>query len=481
MSRTLRVAGSLAFALCAHYTSRSIRCWASWVSHSLPVRSRKATYSVEGASLISLHAQSNLEFGSAPAASPLLVKASGLPRRILGRALIAANTAGIVLPWGMGSVLADDIEVKATPDDVRLMQGALSAIKTLGDFPSQSALADADKQITACIERWQARSISRIELSSLFRRRSEVRLRSNDMESALADLGSALQVMKDVAPGSEESFDELPKIYLARAETLVIARRWEDALSDYNRAADLLGEPIEDAILLSGRAFVKQKLNMMAAAAQDYDDSAAVFKLRGARAESEIAAEHAGIALIGAGDDSLDDAEERLCSVIRRSIGLVSKSVSVLQQVIVADGDARFAMAAVSWHRGRAEVAETYWRDAIDRVDKLYNDTLAMETSVNGFPGGVPYRGSRYASDLEWLRRDRAWPDNLVAWLQEFLRDRPGTAPRASYLQDLVVGKRPGDGSNLAEVLRARDEFRKVRGPFKLPDMDTVESQWPTR
>ena len=46
-----------------------------------------------------------------------------------------------------------------------------------------------------------------------------------------------------------------PKVFMARAEALAEGRRWQAALDDYNRAAELLGEPLED----SGQSITRQK------------------------------------------------------------------------------------------------------------------------------------------------------------------------------------------------------------------------------
>eukprot|EP00929_Paragymnodinium_shiwhaense_P048904 TRINITY_DN24685_c0_g1_i3.p1 TRINITY_DN24685_c0_g1~~TRINITY_DN24685_c0_g1_i3.p1 ORF type:complete len:425 (+),score=105.30 TRINITY_DN24685_c0_g1_i3:270-1544(+) len=375
--------------------------------------------------------------------------------------------------------LAASAEGAAVPseEDVRSIQGALNAFERLGEYPSNAALKEAERQLTEAFARWQALEVSRAEKSAILRLRAVVRRRQGKLDEAFEDLNAAVKVMDGVRPSSAEGLDELPKLYIARAEAWAAVGKWNEALADYDRAADVLGEPLEEPPLLIGRAAAKQELKQMAAAAADFEAAAEVLHRFGKDARAEIAAERAGIALLGAGEASVNDAGTRLCGVIKRTIGLVSKEVKDLQEVVVADVDARVAMAAISWHQGKEEVAEAYWVDACDRLERLYNDTTKMTTTENGFPNGVSYLCSRYATETAWLRSDRHWPENVVDWFVDFMQKRSGTPPRADYLQDLVVGKRPGDGSNFAEVLQARDEFRKVRGPFKLPDMDDVERQ----
>ena len=45
--------------------------------------------------------------------------------------------------------------------------------------------------------------------------------------------------------------------------------------------------------------------------------------------------------------------------MIRRTVGLLSKDMGLLQRVVQADSDARMAMVAITWHNGDAERAET--------------------------------------------------------------------------------------------------------------------------
>ena len=71
------------------------------------------------------------------------------------------------------------------------------------------------------------------------------------------------------------------------------------------------------------------------------------------------------------------------------------------------------------------------------------------------------WRLSRYASDFSWLREARGWPSEAVAWFSDFLSNRPGVAPRESYVQDLMAGKRPGEGSTLMDLAIATDVFRR--------------------
>lgn len=341
-------------------------------------------------------------------------------------------------------------------------------MRKIGDFPSKSALADADLQLTNALARWEAfgQAAAPAEVSAIYRRRAYVRLRGGDEAAALVDLGAGLRICEAQASDIDVRYMEMPKVLVLLAEVKGMGGRWKEALASYERAADLLGEPLEDTELLSGRAKAKQRLGMMAGAAADYQAAADVYRRIGARGEAEIQAERAGVALLGAGEATLGQAEDGLCGVIQRSIGLLSEDVALLQRVVIADTDARVGMAALAWHRGLEEVAETYWKDACDRLDTLVEDSKGKQMAIG--LNGDAYRCSRYADDQDWLRTVRDWPEDAITWLNSFLRNRRGVQPRASYFQDLAVGRRPGAGSTLMDYMIATDAFRRSsddRGP----------------
>ncbi|CAE7205698.1 unnamed protein product, partial [Symbiodinium pilosum] len=106
------------------------------------------------------------------------------------------------------------------------------------------------------------------------------------------------------------------------------------------------------------------------------------------------------------------------------------------------------------------EVAETYWRDGCDRLNILANEAQGKNLAL-GFADGDVYNCTRYASDFDWVRKVQGWPEQAVGWFRDFLQNRPGDPPRESYLQDLMAGKKPGEGSTLMDLALATDAFRR--------------------
>lgn len=384
-------------------------------------------------------------------------------RRLLVNSCFIAEALGIFGVWVAQPALAEEIGATTSEDDIRLLRAAQSAFNKVGDFPSKASLLEADVELTAVLRRSQELGsvVSPSQVPAILRKRSFVRLRGPEgTQAALRDLNEAMRICEPLLNDASVRYEEMPKLYVARAEALALEHQWKPSLDDFDAAAELLGEPLENAPLLSGRAGVKQRLMKFAAAADDYDAAATVLRSTGYRAEAEIEAERAGIALLSAGLGRLKEAEERLCGVIRRTIGLMSEDVALLQRVVIADSDARMAMAAIAWHQGRAEVADTYWRDGCARLNILEKEAQG-EKLIIGFPNGETYGCSRYVSDLAWLSYQKGWPGDAIAWLQDFLRNRPSEPPRASYAQDLQVGRRPGDGSTFIDLMIATDALRR--------------------
>lgn len=366
----------------------------------------------------------------------------------LRRLLISSTLLPLAVGMGAGA------EEEPSEEDVRILQNAYAGVRKIGDFPSKAALADADAQLTECYRRWSARGTAAApaEVSAILRFRGNVRRRAGSINEALADLESALKVLG--GPASSDT-EELPRVLAARAEVFATVDRWQEALVDYDHAAELMGDPLEVPSFLSARAWAKQRLKMHALAAEDFHASALQYRRIGHRIEAEIELERSGLALLGAGEASFGNADKALCGVILRSIGLMSEDVALLQRVVIADIDARVAMAALSWHRCLPEIAETYWRDACARLDTLSDAAEGKQLAI-GFTNGETYRCKRYVSDAKWLREKQGWPEAAIGWLSEFWRDRPGTLPRDAYLSDLAVGKCPGVGSTFIDLVRAR-------------------------
>ena len=341
-------------------------------------------------------------------------------------------------------------------EDVALMQNALSSVRRIGDFPSKAALSNAEEELNELLRRWRSFSVAPNELPAILRRRAYVRLRAGRAQEALVDLDEALKLCRQAASDPLVQYDEMPKVLVARGGALRSLQRWAEALQDYDQAADLFGEP--DFELLSGRAQAKVGLGQPSAAAEDFDAAAELLRSAGRRPEAEIEAERSAVALMGTED--LSKAEEAFTGVIRRSVGLMSRDMGLLQQVVQADSDARLAMVALAWHKGEAEVAETYWRDGCDRLNILADEASGKNLAL-GFVDGDVYNCTRYARDFGWIREVRGWPDKAIGWFQDFLQNHPAEAPRESYVQDLMTGKKPGEGSTLMDLAIATDAFRR--------------------
>lgn len=369
-----------------------------------------------------------------------------------------------LLAAAVGLGLSSPAAAQPSRSDVGVLQGAMLAVERMGDYPSKASLQTAEERMSEALARWKAiESPAPAELAAIFRKRAFVRRKAGNLEAALKDLDEAASICRRSKNAEEVQYEELPKVLVARAQLHVEQRRWSQALQDFDEAAESLGEPLEDVELLSGRAYVRQKIggeDQLSAAAADYAASADLLRRVGKRPLAEPQAEYAAIALLGAGKARLDDAEKGLCEVIQNSVGQMSKDVAVLQRVVIADTDARMAMAAIAWHKGNAEIAETYWRDGCERIDILATEARGPKLGI-GYPDGDIYDCDRYRDNPTWIREVRDWPAEVVAWFQDFLKNRPGTAPRDSYVQDLMTGRRPGDGSTLVDVALATDLFRR--------------------
>lgn len=340
-----------------------------------------------------------------------------------------------------------------------MMQNALSSVRRIGDFPSKAALSNAEDELTALLARWRrfAGQVAPNELPAILRNRAAVKLRGSRAEEALADLDEALELCKKAKSDQLVQYDEMPKVLIARGGALRALRRYSEAVKDYDLAGDLFGEP--DLEMLSGRAQAKVGLQEPAAAAEDFDAAAELLRLAGRRPEAEIEAERGAVQRMAAED--LLPAEEAFAGVIRRSVGLLSKDMGLLQRVVLADSDARMAMTAISWHKKQPEIAEAYWRDGCDRLTILADEATGKNLAL-GFADGDVYNCTRYASDSTWIREVRGWPQQAIGWFEDFLRNRdPSAAPRESYVQDLMAGKRPGEGSTLMDLAIATDVFRR--------------------
>lgn len=364
----------------------------------------------------------------------------GRQRSQLCRSWLALIAAG--LP-GVETALADINE--PPEEDLADLRGAMTAVNRIGDFPSRVSLQEAEDRLTKCLERWRARgdAASPEEVSSILRFRSIVRRRAGEKTGADDDLRAALAELQRLGPAALARSEEPPRVYMARGEAAAGEGRWEDALADFDKTAELLGEPLEDPHLSSARGDARRHTGDPEGAAADFEASAAMYKKIGSKPEAEIEAEHAAVALLGAKKPDLQEVAKRLNGVIRRTIGLTSPDVGILQKVVLADVDARALMAAVSWKQSRTEVAETYWRDMCARLDALVDDALTKQGTA-GFRYGTTFRCDRYFTDQKWLLEDCGWPATAVVWLQDFLTHRTGP-PRQSYLDDLALGIPPGE------------------------------------
>jgi len=361
------------------------------------------------------------------------------PRSAVWRSVVVLGSG--LLPLGSAHAAEEPSQ-----EDIKALQMAFSAVRRLGDFPSRTSLTEAEDRLTDSLTRWRQRpggAGPADEVSAILRTRALVKLRSGAAEAALSDLDAALDELKRLPKGSTS--DEPPRVWMARGEALVARRSWKEALESYDTSAELMGEPIEDPNLFSERGSVKRRLGDFVGAVADFDAAEECFRRVGARIEAEIEAEKAGVCVIGT--DAWDTAGDRLNGVIRRTIGLLSKEVKILQQVVIADVDARVAMAALSWHRGREEVAEAYWRDACLRLDALVDDAQNPQKGqgVAGFPDGELFRCDRYSTDAAWVQEVCGWPAAPMQWLKSFFEERRSGPPRASYMQDLEQGIPPGE------------------------------------
>eukprot|EP00435_Cladocopium_sp_Y103_P033611 s1703_g8.t1 len=360
---------------------------------------------------------------------------------------IASGTRGP--PLGRDGRDADDERRRGKTEEEeegRRSCNELRLCQILETLTWEAALSNAEDELTALLARWRRFEPGQVapnELPAILRNRAAVKLRGNRAQDcqpssmyqdslkldfffggsttpkfglleALADLDEALELCKKAKSDQLVQYDEMPKVLIARGGALRALRRYSEAVKDYDLAAELFGEP--DLEQLSGRAQAKVGLQEPAAAAEDFDAAAELLRAAGRRPEAEIEAERAA---------DLSPAEEAFAGVIRRSVGLLSKDMGLLQRVVLADSDARMAMTAISWHKKQPEIAEAFlgtfgaqkpprfgWKiphKALAKIDRLtiLADEATGKNLALGFADGDVYNCTRYASDSTWIREVR--------------------------------------------------------------------------
>jgi len=372
-----------------------------------------------------------------------------LPRRSAA-ALLAAS-------WWLPIDQAE-AALQMDEDELQLMR-AVSAFRKLGDFPSKAALQNADNELTTRLDRMRERGGPSMaeRLAAGLSMRGAVRFRSGNADAAMKDIAESLTFV-DKMTETQKGVSEVPsQVYAIRGEITAAMGKLNEGLKDYDKAVELLEElgPIEDPDLLIGRAKLRRKLGLYREASTDYGDADVILRRVGQKPLAVLEAEKSGIVLVGAGEEALDEAVERLSTVIRSTIGMLSDDIPLLQRVVLADCDARIAMAGLMWRKKQPDAAESYWRDANARLDKLVEEATKEKLTI-GFPDGKTYTASRYATDKDWLVQDRLWPENLVEYLQTFLAERSGETPPQDFLLDLSIGRKPGEGSTIVERYRNR-------------------------
>jgi len=371
-------------------------------------------------------------------------------RAVVAMPLVAGSILGFPRA-GMAALPMDD-------DELQLIR-TMTAFRKLGDFPSQSALKEADAQLTTRIERMTQRGGPAMaeRLAAGTSMRGLVRYRSGKTKEAFADIAESFKML-DKMTASQKEMSEVPaQVWAIRGQIKASMGDFKEALSDYDKSVALLEDlgPVEDSDLLVLRGKVRRKLGLYREAASDFGDAAVILKRIGARPLAVLEAERGGIVLAGAGAEAEEEAVQRLSTVISSTIGLLSDDIPLLQQVVLADCDARIAMAAIRWHQGQPDLAESYWRDANARLNKLVEEAVKGKLTI-GFPNGQTYNSSRYINDEAWLTEDRLWPGVLVGYLKTFIEQRTGQEPPQDYLLDLSIGRMPGEGSTLVERYRNR-------------------------
>jgi len=189
--------------------------------------------------------------------------------------------------------------------------------------------------------------------------RGNVRLSQNKIQDAIADYNQAIAIAPDQ-----------PDPYLNRGIAYEVQQDWESAIADYNQVLEL--DP-EDAMAYNNRGNAKVGKGNYEAAINDYEKAASL--------EPDFAIAHSNAALnhyqVGDEKQALDETRQ-----------LVRKYPNF--------PDVRAALTAMLWAQGKEGEAESNW--------------VAVKES-----------DSRYR-DIEWLKKVRRWPPQMVEALDNFLQ-----------------------------------------------------------
>lgn len=236
------------------------------------------------------------------------------------------------------------IRTGATSSPIDLANAAISdysmAVTLLGK-PDAQKLADPQEFPSSLLGRARAaKSLSNMSNIKKEEQQKYAKSAAKDYQAALIAVGR-LNNMDD-----DEIYDDGDRLEEGMKRNPYAAWEWGDSVwksgNDYVMAATL-----------------KQQ-------------ASTYFEEIGDRARSVISQIDAGIALAAApGEQEVSRAEDILRNAIQSTVGVQSRDVRLLQQVVTKEGEGRMALAALLWSDGKRMEAEQVLGEACVRLDQL--------------------------------------------------------------------------------------------------------------
>eukprot|EP00891_Asterochloris_glomerata_P002907 jgi/Astpho2/2907/e_gw1.00050.290.1_t len=255
------------------------------------------------------------------------------------------------------------------------------------DLQAEAATAYADRDFSAATQKLNELVENEPNSSRWHEMRAQVLVDGKNFKAAVDDFDAALQEV----PGSERL--DRARLTAGRALAHEGLSQWQSALDDYNAALQLSKDAgLVDPFVVNSRGNVHASLGHWQDARDDYLAAAELFQralslscvqtVKLYFAGAVFASSNAALMLAQLGDE--EAAVKEMQRIARRAPG---------------SADMRAALAALYWHRGQQELAESEWEFACDKINV----------------------GCSKFQSSDWLGRIRRWPPKMVELMHDFL------------------------------------------------------------